>query len=59
MIRINMPKREISLLIDDLDERLKAWRKRKPRETRGMLGLYASNAEPAWKGARLAIYQED
>jgi len=59
LIRINMPKRELSLLVDDLEERLKAWRKPAPREKRGMLGLYASNAEPAWKGARLAIYQED
>jgi dihydroxy-acid dehydratase len=59
MIRINMPKREISLLIDDLDARLKTWQKRAARETRGILGLYASNAEPAWKGARLATYQGD
>lgn len=59
MIHINMPKRELTLLVDDLDERLKAWRKKAPRETRGMLGLYATNAEPAYKGARLAIYQEE
>jgi dihydroxy-acid dehydratase len=59
MIRINMPKRELSLLIDDLEERLKAWRKPAPRETRGMLALYATNAQPAWKGARLAMYEED
>ena len=59
MIHISMPKRELSLLIDDLEERLKAWRKPAPRETRGMLALYATNAQPAWKGARLAMYEED
>ncbi len=59
MIHISMPKRELSLLIDDLEERLKGWRKPAPRETRGMLALYATNAQPAWKGARLAMYEED
>lgn len=59
MIYISMPKRELSLLIDDLEERLKAWRRPAPRETRGMLALYATNAQPAWKGARLAMYEED
>jgi len=59
MIHISMPKRELSLLIDDLKERLKTWRKPAPRETRGMLALYATNAQPAWKGARLAMYEED
>ena len=59
MIHISMPKRELSLLIDDLEERLKAWRRPAPRETRGMLALYATNAQPAWKGARLAMYEEE
>lgn len=59
MIRINMPERELSLLIDDLDERLQAWHRPPARETRGMLGLYASNAEPAWKGARLTMYHPE
>ncbi len=58
MIHISMPKRELSLLVDDLEERLKGWRKPAPRETRGILGLYATNAQPAWKGARLAMYEE-
>ena len=57
-IHISMPKRELSLMIDDLEERLKRWRKRPPRETRGVLALYATNAQPAWKGARLAMYEE-
>ena len=58
MIHISMPKRELSLLIDDLEKRLKSWRKPAPRETRGVLALYATNAQPAWKGARLAMYEE-
>jgi dihydroxy-acid dehydratase len=59
MIRISMPERELSLLIDDLAERLKGWRAPAPRETRGVLGLYATNAQPAWKGARLTMYEPE
>ncbi|MGA3173977.1 MAG: dihydroxy-acid dehydratase [Syntrophorhabdales bacterium] len=57
-IHISMPRRELSLLVDDLEGRLRAWRRPAPRETRGMLALYATNAQPAWKGARLAMYEE-
>jgi dihydroxy-acid dehydratase len=58
MIRISMPRRELTLLIDDLEERLKAWHRPAPREKRGILALYATNAQPAWKGARLAMYED-
>jgi dihydroxy-acid dehydratase len=37
-------------------ERLQTWQRPPHRTERGILGLYASNAQPAWQGARLAIY---
>jgi dihydroxy-acid dehydratase len=57
MIRISMPERELSLLVTDLEERLKGWHAPAPRATRGILGLYATNAQPAWKGARLTMHE--
>ena len=59
IIHISIPKRILSLQPgEEIEKRLKEWKRPMPRETRGMLGLYATNAEPAWKGARLTIYEK-
>jgi dihydroxy-acid dehydratase len=57
MIEIDLEKRVLNGPEEGvLAERLKTWRRPPHRSERGILGLYATNAQPAWKGARLAIY---
>jgi len=59
IIHINLAKRELSLQAHEgITKRLRSWKQPPPRETRGILGLYATNAQPACKGARLTIYEK-
>ena len=60
IIHISLPKRTISLSpAEEIPRRLKNWQRPVPRETRGILGLYATNAQPAWKGSRLTMYEKE
>jgi dihydroxy-acid dehydratase len=57
LIEIDINKRLLNGPPDQvIEQRLRTWRRPPYREERGILGLYASNARPAWQGARLAIY---
>jgi dihydroxy-acid dehydratase len=52
-IRIDIPKREISLKLSDeeIEKRLKAWRPRKPKITKGYMGRYAKMVSSGGEGA--------
>jgi len=52
-IRIDIPKREISLKLSDeeIGKRLKAWRPRKPKITKGYMGRYAKMVSSGGEGA--------
>lgn len=53
-ITIDLDKRELSVDLSDQEiaSRLANW-ERKAKKAKGILGLFAKNAEPAYKGARL------
>lgn len=55
MIEINIPKRELNLLVppDEVRRRLAEWRPKPPKITRGILALYAQTCEPAERGAAM------
>ncbi len=55
LISINIPQRRLELKISDeeLGERYQKWPGPKLKESRGYLKLYAENASPAHRGARL------
>ena len=54
-IEINLPKRSLNAKISEreLRRRRTLWRPPKMKKERGILGLYATNAEQAYEGARL------
>ncbi len=61
IIEISLPKRSLKMNIseDEMKRRKEAWRAPKMKREKGILGLYASNAEQAHQGARLCGSQED
>ena len=55
LISINVPERRLELKIpeEELKERRQKWSGPKLKESRGYLKLYAENASPSHRGARL------
>ena len=55
IIEISLPKRSLHVKISEreLARRRKAWKAPKVKREKGILGLYATNAEQAHQGARL------
>jgi len=53
LIRIDIPKREINLKLsgEEIEKRLKAWRPRKPKITKGYMGRYAKMVSSGGEGA--------
>lgn len=60
MIEMDIPARKLNILIsnDELQERLKNWKKPKPRVTDGFLTVYARLANPVEKGAGINLRLE-
>ncbi len=60
MIEMDIPARKLDILIsnDELQERLKNWKKPKPRVTDGFLTVYARLANPVEKGAGINLRLE-
>ena len=57
IIRIDVPKREINVLLSDeeIKKRAEGWRKPKPKTKGGLLGLYASTTSSASKNGACMI----
>ena len=55
IIEISLPKRSLNLKVSksELEKREHSWKPPRRKKERGILGLYATNAEQAYQGARL------